>query len=211
VHTVDDILKACSDVHPRLLAVTLDDQRASFGEIDRWADAYANALLGWGVRRGSPVLVIAELAIEQIVLHFAMARIGAIFIPANPRFSEVELLPICCYLGTERLIVDSGNQDVAAAVARVVGADLAVLGGEMALSAGFNLRRAAANAFGEPYVGERARPDDVHAIYLTSGSTGTPKGVMISHQANWLRANLCQRLGSRRGTVSMFPLFHMAG
>lgn len=211
MHTVDDILKACADVHPQLLAVTLEDQQASFGEIDRWADAYANALLGWGVRRGSPVLVISELSIEQIALYFAMARIGAIFIPANPRFSETELLAICRYLGTERLIVDSSNQDVAAAVARAVGAELAVLASETAISAGFNLRTAAVAAFGEPYAGERARPEDVHAIYLTSGSTGTPKGVMISHRADWLRANLNHRLASSRGEVCMFPLFHMGG
>jgi acyl-CoA synthetase (AMP-forming)/AMP-acid ligase II len=211
VHSVDDILKACADVHPELLAVTLEDERASFGQIDRWADAYANALQGWGVRRGSPVLVISELSIEQIALHFAMARMGAIFIPANPRFSETELLAICRYLGTERLIVDAGNQDLAAAVARAVGAELAVLASEHGVSAGFNLRRAAIAAFGQAHAAERARPDDVHAIYLTSGSTGTPKGVMISHKADWLRANLNHRLASSRGVACMFPLFHMGG
>jgi fatty-acyl-CoA synthase len=211
VNTVDDILKACANVHPRLLAATLEDQRASFGEVDRWADAYANALAGWGVGRGSPVLVISEMSIEQIALHFAMARMGAIFIPANPRFSEAELLPICRYLGMERMVVDAANQGVAAAVASAIGAELAVLDGEGIVTAGLNLRKAAVAAFGQPYAGEPARPDDVHAIYLTSGSTGTPKGVMISHKANWLRANLNHRLASSRGAACMFPLFHMGG
>ena len=211
MNTVDNILKACAEVHPRLLAVTLENDQATFGQIDQWADAYAGALHGWGVRRGTPVLVIAELSIEQISLHFAMARMGAIFIPANPSFSEIELLQICRYLGTEKLVVDAGNHDLAAGVARTAGIELAVLAPENAIIAGCNLRSAAVEAFGVPYTGERARPDDVHAIYLTSGSTGTPKGVMISHKANWLRANLCQRLASSRGTASMFPLYHMGG
>ena len=112
VHSVDDILKACADLHPDRLAVTLGDERASFGEIDRWADAFAQALQGWGVGRGTPVLVICDLSIEQIALHFAMARIGAIFIPANPAFSEAELadLTICCgmFLGMGRTLAVVG-------------------------------------------------------------------------------------------------------
>jgi acyl-CoA synthetase (AMP-forming)/AMP-acid ligase II len=107
--------------------------------------------------------------------------------------------------------VDGANQEVASAVARAVGAELAVLAGDAEISAGFNLHKAAIAALGQPYGGPRARPDDTHAIYLTSGSTGTPKGVMVSHKANWLRANLTQRLGSSRGAVCMFPLFHMGG
>ena len=211
MHTVDDILKACADIHPDLPAVTLQAEQASFGQVDRWADAYANALLAWGVERGTAVLVVCDLSVDQIALHFAMARMGVIFTPANPAFSEAELLSICRYLGTERLIVDLCHQELVAEVARATGAELAVLAPPDAAASGFNLRKAAMAAFGGSYAGDRAAPDDIHAIYLTSGSTGTPKGVMISHKANWLRANLAQRLGSSRGTVCMFPLFHMAG
>src|SRR5262249_49830019 len=53
---------------------------------------------------------------------------------------------------------------------------------------------------------------DPHVIFFTSGSTGTPKGVVLSHRANWLRSypGATTTTGGR-GTVCMFPLFHMAG
>jgi acyl-CoA synthetase (AMP-forming)/AMP-acid ligase II len=53
---------------------------------------------------------------------------------------------------------------------------------------------------------------DPHVIFFTSGSTGRPKGVVLSHRANWLRTypGATTTTGGR-GTVCMFPLFHMAG
>jgi acyl-CoA synthetase (AMP-forming)/AMP-acid ligase II len=72
---------------------------------------------------------------------------------------------------------------------------------------------AGAAAAASPSAHGIAVPDDApHVIFFTSGSTGKPKGVVLSHRTNWLRTFPgATTTAGGRGTVCMFPLFHMAG
>ncbi len=99
-----------------------------------------------------------------------------------------------------------------------LGAVFAPLNARSSLAAGLDIPfvRDAADAFA---AASPARLDDTalderdpHVIFFTSGSTGRPKGVVLSHRVNWLRTFVGATTSSGGGgTVSMFPLFHMAG
>lgn len=208
--TMNTVLDLCVDAHPRRLAMTLDDQAVTFGEVDEWVGRYVSALQAWGVRDKDIVLTYCGMAFENVYLHYAMARLGAVFAPIDPAASEQELLQIVDYVSARFLIGDEQTQAQAEAALRATDVALAIVAGHDGPTQGVNLGRMArvsraASATGGP------RPDDIHAMYFTSGSTGRPKAVMISHRANWLRAFLAANVISSGGMVCMFPLFHMAG
>ena len=209
--TVDSILRGCARVHPKALAVTLGDEQANFGEIDRAADNYASALLKWGVRRGALVLVQSDVSLDVIFLQCALTRIGAIFVPISPKLSERELAATYLYLGADRIIVDQRSQEMVAPLALSSAMEIATIGVRNAATVGLNLSRAAAAEEGNQPGCQAPLPEDTHAIFMTSGSTGKPKGVVISNRANWLRAHWHGKFNSSRGEACMFPLYHMAG
>jgi acyl-CoA synthetase (AMP-forming)/AMP-acid ligase II len=52
---------------------------------------------------------------------------------------------------------------------------------------------------------------DGHVMFFTSGTTGVPKAIELSHRTDMLRALALLTDFPGGATVSMFPLFHMAG
>ena len=208
--SMDTVLDLCAAAHPDHLAVTLDDEQASFATVADQAARYALALDAWGVRRGDIVLCRFGISLDNIYVHCALARIGAVFAPVDPACSERELGDIVAYVEPRFLIADERGEALCAEATRGTGVALGIFTERDGATAGLNLGRAARASRPTP-CGERPRPDDIHAMYLTSGSTGRPKAVAIAHRANWLRAHLAANTISSRGMVNMFPLFHMAG
>jgi acyl-CoA synthetase (AMP-forming)/AMP-acid ligase II len=199
---VSEVLEAAVGATPRRVAVTLGDEAMTFADLSARTNRLANALYGWGVRRGDRVAYWAEIDIEASPLQFALGRLGAVFVPMNPSYSDDEARKICEYLDPRLLVVDPGHAERSdeLGVPRLVTtsslADLAAASSSTAPDA--------------PCAGE----EDVFAIFLTSGSTGAPKGVMVSQRATWLRAfagSINSVAGGGPGQVIMFPLFHMAG
>jgi len=208
--SMDTVLDLCAAAHPDHLAVTLGEEQASFATVDAWTDRYAAGLDAWGVRRGDVVLCRFAIALDNVYLHCALARIGAVFAPVDPACSDGELGEILAYVEPRFLIADEAGEALCAEAVRGTGIALGIVARQDGATAGLNLGHAARVSRPAP-CGERPRPDDLHAMYLTSGSTGRPKAVAISHRANWLRAHLAANVISSRGVVNMFPLFHMAG
>jgi fatty-acyl-CoA synthase len=210
MNTIDSILDLCADAQPAGLALTLGDEAVNFGTLRERADRYAAALKQWGVTKGDIVLVRAGMGIRNVALHFAIARLGAVFGPLDVGSPAAELGKILAYVQPRYLVCEEAG--LAAAQDAVDGSDvkLGVLGACNGAPGVFDIEAALQDVLAHR-IASAAAPDDVHAMYFTSGSTGLPKAVMVSHQASWLRAFVAQSLNSSRGMVCMFPLFHMAG
>src|SRR6516165_7111640 len=64
------------------------DVNLTYRELEALVNAYANALLDLGIRRGDRVCLLMTNRPEFIVNWFALVRIGAIISPMNPSFKE---------------------------------------------------------------------------------------------------------------------------
>jgi acyl-CoA synthetase (AMP-forming)/AMP-acid ligase II len=207
--TIGEVFRTAATTSPDAVAVTLGDGALTFGEMDRAGNRMAHALAGLGVGGGMRVCFWGDTSLDAVPLFAGLAKAGAVFAPLNARASRTEVTPVVQYAQPRLLVAGRSHVDAAAEVAREIGVPLAQFGP----GPGANLDDLTATATAS----DRAPAVDVderspHVIFFTSGSTGRPKGVVLSHRANWLRTYPgATTTAGGRGTVCMFPLFHMAG
>jgi acyl-CoA synthetase (AMP-forming)/AMP-acid ligase II len=210
---MDDVLSGAAQAAPDRVAVTLGDEALRFSEMRDRAYRLANALSGWGLRRADRVVYWADISLEAAPLQFALGRLGAVFAPLNPGYSDEETRVALEYLAPRLLVVDPGHAERAAVLAKELDLPLATSGGD-GPGPGAALDELAAAASPSSPTAPLPEERDVFTIFLTSGSTGRPKGVMISQRATWLRTypgSVPTVTTGGKGQLVMFPLFHMAG
>ena len=212
--------------------------RQSFAEVARRADEAAKGLIALGVAPGDKVCLWLNNCPEWVHLLFAVARIGAVLVPANTRFrtGDIEYLVRqgdCSTLITHDV---SGPVDYLAMVRELVPESLAappagpfrserfpflerivtVSDGEHRGTTPLPALVEAGRAVSDAALAERAggvSVDDTLFIMFTSGTTGFPKGVMRSHHLLRNQCDRMERLAISESDVVLnyLPLFHIFG
>jgi fatty-acyl-CoA synthase len=164
-----------------------------------------------GVERGDRVAILLGNRSAYIEAVFATARLGAIAVPVNARFTPPEIQRILEDCKPRILIHESGLAKLAKSAAE--------------LSQLSRMRRIACGGEGDPYEAalEAARPlcdlepvspEDPMLLLYTSGTTGVPKGALLPHRKtlfNSLNAQLYFELTRSDRTLVPLPLFHSFG
>ncbi len=212
-----------------------DGAHVTFAEFDQATDRFASGLLRLGLRRGDHVALWLPNSYEWVLSFFACARIGAVVVPINTRYTAAEAGYILKQSDARALIL----------MRRLWGKDYARLLAEMlpdlgeATSGELNLQSApmlrdvawvrgegtmagrsfdeiagqatdpAALAAAEAQVG----PRDPLLICYTSGTTGQPKGAIHDHRVlkQATRVGLSLRLEPGGSILGHMPLYHVAG
>jgi acyl-CoA synthetase (AMP-forming)/AMP-acid ligase II len=197
------------EVHDRTETFELADVVTASGRL-------AVGLAAWGVEPGDHVAISMANRREWLEVWFAVARLGAVLVPINTRFTESEAGYVLRKGRVSHLIWEPGAGSLdAAALAR-----LEVVGG-LALRGRAVLGPATAD--GEPSVVDLYRdgvvPDreDGHSVGMiqyTSGSTAFPKGAMLRNAGlvrnGWGLAQAWQLTADDVVLVAN-PLFHCGG
>lgn len=195
-------------------AVVDGEARLTYAELDARVDAMAFALRELGVGRGDIVAILGRNSIRYLVEIFAVARIGAVYLPLNWRLHANEISYILDHAGVLAILADGEFVD------NVRRSDLPRLAhclqhtdGEPApgwLSADSLLT----GWSGEPIPDADVGPDDLQRILYTSGTTAHPKGVMTTHgNVIWTQLGQILELGLSAADRTMMsaPLFHVSG
>jgi fatty-acyl-CoA synthase len=184
---IGDVVSVTTGRAPGRVAASMGSRRVTYAELDASTEQLVRALSGRGVKAGHRVVWWGETSLDAIALWFALAKLGAVCVPLNPRFTSEEAGPMLDVADPALVVGDGTRSDQV---------DLAEL---LALPAttGISLPRIDEN---EP-----------HVIFFTSGSSGQPKGVELSHRASRLRTLGDASMWPSGPLVCMFPQFHMAG
>jgi fatty-acyl-CoA synthase len=184
---IGDVVSVTTGRVPGRVAASMGSRRVTYAELDASTEQLVRALSGRGVKAGHRVVWWGETSLDAIALWFALAKLGAVCVPLNPRFTSEEAGPMLDVADPALVVGDGTRSDQV---------DLAEL---LALPAttGISLPRIDEN---EP-----------HVIFFTSGSSGQPKGVELSHRASRLRTLGDASMWPSGPLVCMFPQFHMAG
>lgn len=179
----------------------------TYAELEHRSSRLALGLRQRGVGRGDRVAFLGLNCVELVETMFAVAKLGAVFLPVNTRLAPPELRHVLEDSGARLLIWQAGFE---AGVESPGVADLGLDQVRIDDDGGASL----ALLFGpEGTVDEPVVLEDLFMIQYTSGTSGRPKGVMLSH-ANivWNVFNLMVDvdLGSEEVALVTAPLFHTA-
>ena len=206
-------LPAYSGTIPRLLAAAAardpdgtwlrtDETTLTFAEAVASVAGLAQALRSGGIRRADLVMMTARTTPPYLLCWLALAALGAVTVPVNPRSAPAELAGMVRQVAPRALISDP---DLAQLVDAAAVRGLPEIG---VLDVG-ELLGSADRTVGLPDV---AGPDDLAVLIPTSGTTGRSKLVMQTHRAYamagegfpfWMELTSADRL------MTSLPLFHI--
>lgn len=164
------------------------DARYSFIELRALSLSMADVLRIAGVGQGTRVAVVLPNVPLFPVVWLAVARLGAVMVPANPRFTPDELAFVLSDTKAATVVTTADlRANVEAALASSGQSGNILVGSERpVLEVDFDGMRF---ALAEHAPGSEPWPvvhrDDLLGIHYTSGTTGFPKGCQLTHRS-WL-------------------------
>lgn len=177
VATISDALRSAALRRPAHLAYAYDSLEHDWRTVDRRVDKLANALLARGVGRGDVVASCCQDGPPLVELIFAAARIGAIRVGINYRYSPADLVKVIAHCGAKLLVIQKDFAPLAAGLPPEV--DVVSCGdGQLEMAAYGDLVDGGVEA--DP--GIRVGEDEVCQICYTTGSTGEPKAAVWTHR-----------------------------
>jgi carnitine-CoA ligase len=208
--TIPRLLAAAADRDPEGTWLRTDETTLTFAEAVASVAGLAGALRSAGIGRGDLVMVTARTTPPYLLCWLALAALGAVTVPVNPRSAPAELAGMARQVVPRALITDPD-------LARLVDAasirdlpELGVLDVSELLGAAREGGAGGVQAPGE--LPDVAGPDDVAVLIPTSGTTGRSKLVMQTHRAYamagegfpfWMELTATDRL------MTSLPLFHI--
>lgn len=188
----------------------------SYRQLDERCNQIAHALLAKGIKSGDRVAMVALNCSEFIESFFALAKIGAIFVPINVRLVPDELSFILKDAGaTVMMYTPEFTPSIAELYARGAdGTDITTwiqIGGDdlPEFAESYETLQQGCST-DEPEI--TTSDEDLLFIMYTSGTTGLPKGAMHTHNsAIWAAVTMGATADihlNDRFLVSL-PLFHV--
>ncbi len=198
--TIGKLLRDTVLRYPDRPAVKTRTEELSYKQLDEAVDTASRRLLYCGIKKGDHVGILCETQLEEIIVYYALARIGAVNVMFNTSLRAGELRELLDRSRVSVLLIGEGYRGVSfpALVANILPdcprlKDVFFIGyGESGRFRRLSsLEAAPEEALKEAE--ENVRPEDTAQILFTSGSTSFPKMVCGSHYS---RAN-CGRMQAK--------------
>jgi crotonobetaine/carnitine-CoA ligase len=192
--TINELFDRAVERHPDKVWLLYEDERYTYAEAARRIGAIAAALAEGGIGHGDLVMATTRNDPAYLFTWLAVVRLGAIFVPANPRGSAPELTGLAEQTQPRLIVTD---------------AELAPTFGDKRPTVLVDELAAAPAADAPPAA---ARDGDPAVLIPTSGTTGRSKLVTQTHRAYamagegfpfWMRLTPDDRL------MTSLPLFHI--
>jgi fatty-acyl-CoA synthase len=175
---------------PQRPFVVFNDRTLTYGEVDARSAALAAALHELGIEAGDRIALTLPNWPEFVVTVFAAARLGAVIVPLNPKFTTPELQYMLRHSETVA-VVTAENHDGIDYLARYENFLTSLPDLQYVVSVGeedlwyddriYQFEDLLSSGEGRAYPRADTSADDVFAILYTSGTMGKPKGVALTH------------------------------
>lgn len=215
---------------PQLEAVIWEDVRMTYGELDKWSNRVANALVEMGIGHGDKIALCCPNLPCFPVIYYAIMKAGAVVVPLNVLFKPRETAYHLADSDAKAVFVFEDVDDLPMAQNVKEGfdqvplcRDLVVLTKDDATASPFSEYKTLAQLTegqSDEFEMFPTRPDDTCAILYTSGTTGQPKGAELTHlnlmtnvTTTWLThlPMLDFTDGVQKTCLITLPLFHTTG
>ncbi|MBD2690471.1 non-ribosomal peptide synthetase [Anabaena catenula] len=159
---------------PDAIAVSFENQKLTYQELNKRANQLAYKLLNLGVKPETLVGICMERSLEMIVGILAIMKAGGAYVPLDPAYPPERLAFIfkdaqISVLVTQEQLVNKLVNKLPNHTAKIVYVDTNSLQSEVD------------EYYNNPL--SQASSENLAYVIYTSGSTGKPKGVMIQHKS----------------------------
>ncbi len=199
---------------PDKIAIRFEDEEITYSEFDALVKTNASMLKNkLGVKQGDRIAYLGQNRPQILIMFFACARLGAIFIPLNWRMAPAEHLHMLNDSGASIICVDDPYCDQCEDLKTGL-PDCKFIAVQQEHEADWLLL---------PELLEHAQGDDHYpdigleapmVIIYTSGTTGFPKGTVLTQEAiqyNAFNSTIMHDMSSEDLILTMLPLFHVGG
>ncbi|WP_159269968.1 pyoverdine non-ribosomal peptide synthetase PvdD [Pseudomonas aeruginosa] len=152
---------------PQAVALILDEQRLSYGELNARANRLAHCLIARGVGADVPVGLALERSLDMLVGLLAILKAGGAYLPLDPAAPEERLAHILDDSGV-RLLLTQGH--LLERLPRQAGVEVLAIDGLVL------------DGYAESDTLPTLSADNLAYVIYTSGSTGKPKGTLLTHR-----------------------------
>jgi fatty-acyl-CoA synthase len=225
--TVDEMIRRGASRFGDQEALVIGGERLSYAQLDADATRVASGLLALGTKPGDRVALLASNVIESYLLLFAVARMGGVFVPLNPRMTPRELEHALRQSGASTLVFmprdgrfdyverlrsfepEFGKRPELAGLPAL--RHLVTIGDALDGATPFaDIRSTRLGEVALPEVGY----DDPVILQFTSGTTASPKGALVANGPTVRLGYLCGanlRLSTADRYFVCNPICHMGG
>ncbi|MCI5074132.1 AMP-binding protein [Oricola sp.] len=205
---VNDLLEATVRRLPDQIAFETDAGDLTYAQFGALVDRIASGLLRLGAKTSDRVAAKVGKSVDSIALFYAALKVGVIYVPVNPGFTDEETRWIVS--DAEPLLVIADDPDDLDRMANATGG-----GGPLAVSLRPCDGHDAILTDGQ----EHATPPptaaaEAAAMLYTSGTTGRPKGAIMSHEGiinTFTFINRSWEIGSADRLLHVLPTYHAHG
>ena len=160
---IHQLFEAQAEKTPRAVAVEGLDEKLTYAELNRRADALAAKVQAMGIRSGMPVGLFVSRSPEMCIGVLGILKAGGAYVPLDPEYPFERLEFIISDTAMPLIVTVSALQDrLEKTGCKTVCIDRLAAGEEKPACYGEN--------------------SGLAYILYTSGSTGKPKGVMVEHR-----------------------------
>jgi acyl-coenzyme A synthetase/AMP-(fatty) acid ligase len=174
---------------PNRVALLWEDQdgnraRFTFADISAQSSRIANVLVGLGIKRGDPVMIVLPRITLWQAAYIGALKMGAIVIPCVSMLREKDLAYRANHSGARAIIAGTDTADL---VADLRGACPSITRYLLAGSerTGWACLQEAMQQASSSFKPEQTRGDEPAVCYYTSGTTKDPKAVLHGHAYAW--------------------------
>ncbi|MGH8975210.1 MAG: AMP-binding protein, partial [Acidimicrobiia bacterium] len=210
--TVANVIRLQARAHSAHAAISYEGRTITYGELEERSSRVAQGLVAEGVAPQDRVAFLDKNGPEYFEILFGAAKANAVMVAVNWRLAPPEIEYTINDAEAKVLFVGSEFLPYLEAVeASLRTVEKIVVLGEHSRHEGYEgwvLRHPSHDP-------ERAAaPDDVALQLYTSGTTGRPKGAMLTNTGLGTcltNSTLAYGIDDTAITVTLLPLFHMAG
>ncbi|WP_257954691.1 AMP-binding protein [Nocardioides sp. B-3] len=205
-------LARSSHAYPTKSALVFGETERTYRQLDEEVNQYAHALAALGVTKGDRVALMSGNSDVFVIAMYATFRLGAVFVPLNPRATSHELRHLLTDSGASVLLLGAGMMPVVEGLADHD--PIAPAPQMLGLDASTGLPSLPEKAAGQPTTAPNvvvAEDDDCMILY-TSGTTGLAKGALFDHHRLLWVGHSVASLGTTGADrhLHVAPLYHCA-
>jgi acyl-CoA synthetase (AMP-forming)/AMP-acid ligase II len=208
-----EFLTISSAICPDRLAIIFEGKRYTFDQLNERVNRLANALAGLGVKKGDRVALLQVNCNQCVETYFAVAKLGAIYLPLNFRAKEEEQEYMINFAEAHTLFVGSRYVEMVNSIRPKLSSVKNYISIDDKRDDMYFYEDLLSHASADE-ISVDISEDDTTILMYTAGTTGKPKGVMLPHKS--FSVYVLENVSPpdpdiEEKNILTVPLYHVAG